>query len=254
MPADLADPDQAAADQARREAAQKAAEAARPPEPQGPPSPPTRLREKLEEGATSAIYLRRAWPLIGEGGAENWPEVNSHLGGHPPSLPADMPWPRNGQTGQPLHFLAQIDCAELPRVETDTPLPQDGTLLFFAGLDEEMIWEGPPNDPPGAGTEGGDDFTRVLYVPAEQATGGQGTPPEPDDLPDIGHAPPGGQSSGGHADPGVRNHPAWPITAHAMRAYWIEDYGIEEDMARALHEAQMRTHLPTPPRPARAAS
>ena len=243
MPAHLADPDQAAADHARRMAAEKAAEAARPPEPQGPPSP-TRLREKLEEGATGAIYLRRAWPLVGEG-ADAWPEVNSHLGGRP-SLPPGTPWPRNGQTGQPLHFLAQVDCAELPRVETDTPLPEDGTLLFFAGLDEEMVWEG-PNDP-GAGTDG-DDFTRVLYIPAEAATGAKAALPV--DMPDIGH--PMGKSTGTYAEVGVKTRPRWPVTGHVMRAYPIEEYGpmrIAMDMARGLHDAQMQAHLPDPiPRP-----
>ena len=54
-----------------------------------------------------------------------------------PVLPAGTQWPRS-QEGTPLHFLAQIDCAELP---WHGRLPETGILSFFGRDDEEQIWE-----------------------------------------------------------------------------------------------------------------
>jgi uncharacterized protein YwqG len=60
-------------------------------------------------------------------------------------LPEDIEWPRgiSYERNVPLHFLAQIECADLPRI--DNRLPEQGALFFFASQDEEQIWnEGDP--------------------------------------------------------------------------------------------------------------
>ncbi|MFF3707667.1 DUF1963 domain-containing protein [Streptomyces phaeochromogenes] len=64
------------------------------------------------------------------------------LGGLPP-MPDDEPVPD-------LPFLASVDLAAVPPGATDLPLPEDGTLLFFA--DTEDPWSD-------------DDWHRLVYVP-----------------------------------------------------------------------------------------
>ncbi|MBO9695507.1 MAG: DUF1963 domain-containing protein [Sphingopyxis sp.] len=54
--------------------------------------------------------------------------TNSWLGGRP-RLPAGMAWPRIDD--QPADFLAQIDCAALPRDLWSGLGPRDGALAFF---------------------------------------------------------------------------------------------------------------------------
>lgn len=77
----------------------------------------------------SAIILRP------EGGATNEGRV-SRFGGLP-LLSSRMEWPRD-PAGRPLHFLAEIDCVELP---WHGMLPNRGTISFFGRDDEEQIWE-----------------------------------------------------------------------------------------------------------------
>lgn len=64
------------------------------------------------------------------------------LDGLPP-MPNDEPVPD-------LPFLASVDLAAVPSSATDLPLPENGTLLFFA--DTEDPWSG-------------DDWHRLVYVP-----------------------------------------------------------------------------------------
>ena len=60
----------------------------------------------------------------------------SYLGGMP-RLPADMPWPEIEKHERvALTFLAQIDLAELPVLES-SPLPRSGTLYFFADTNDD---------------------------------------------------------------------------------------------------------------------
>jgi uncharacterized protein YwqG len=69
-----------------------------------------------------AISLYRPYPPV------ELPHARSQPGGLP-NLPAtEWPYGRNHDNGNavPLHFLAQIDCAELPRV--DARLPTEGML------------------------------------------------------------------------------------------------------------------------------
>ena len=87
-----------------------------------------------------AVLLHRPYPpQKGKG-------VHSKFGGLP-NLPLHHEWPRNA-AGNALHFLAQIDCSEIP---FDTILPKRGMFFFFAHENEEQIWD----------TEGN---SRVLYV------------------------------------------------------------------------------------------
>lgn len=99
-----------------------------------------RLMDLVEE---PAILARRPYPPIG------LPEVRSQLGGLP-LLRSGTDWPR-ASDGTPLHFLARIDCAELPHARG--PLPARGVLQFFARIDADMDW--------------GDDaaeYARVLFT------------------------------------------------------------------------------------------
>ena len=85
-------------------------------------APPPRLptEEEILATARPAIFLHRTAlpvPLDHPG--------RSYLGGNP-RLPPELDWP------DALPFLAQIDLAELPRVES--PLPREGTLYFFTDV------------------------------------------------------------------------------------------------------------------------
>lgn len=91
-----------------------------------------------------AVLLHRRWPPhVG-------PQTNSHLGGLP-RLPESCEWPRTS-SGTPLHFLAQIDCAD---IGFKTALPNRGVLFFFGRDDCEQIWN---LQPPAS------DDCRVLYA------------------------------------------------------------------------------------------
>lgn len=87
-------------------------------------------------------------------------ETRSRIGGFP-DLPEGTPWPctQSGNDlydeGVPLHFVAQIDLEQLPLHLKGCP--EKGTLLFFARLDEGMIWDTPGLDPR--------NDVRVLYDP-----------------------------------------------------------------------------------------
>jgi hypothetical protein len=115
-----------------------------------------------------AILLHRPYPPT------KAPPVRSKLGGLP-TLPAAIEWPggRNlNNEDVPLHFLAQIDCAELPAIEPR--LPTEGLLLFFARDDAYQVWgEGPPHDQ-----------ARVIFVPSVADDHPPRTPPH--DLRPIG--------------------------------------------------------------------
>ena len=100
----------------------------------------------MEKYRQPAIMVHRPYPPVG------LTEINSYLGGRP-RLPRDIDWPLTNN-GIPLHFLAQIDCAELP--STEGLLPDAGVLYFFARIDEEMLW-GESGDPA--------DDCRVLFAP-----------------------------------------------------------------------------------------
>jgi hypothetical protein len=64
----------------------------------------------LDRIAVPGIHLRRVWPMRRAAAHPG----HSWIGGRP-GLPAGIEWPRGPVTGLPLHFLAQIDCAELPK-------------------------------------------------------------------------------------------------------------------------------------------
>lgn len=84
-----------------------------------------------------AIMLHRPYP------PHRFTHVRSRLGGLP-QLPDDMDWPTSLSHGRPLHFLCQIDCAELPSI--DGHLPACGMLFFFADDADDQIWDSDDRD------------------------------------------------------------------------------------------------------------
>ena len=122
--------------------------------------------EVLARFSTSSIMLHRPYPPT------QFPAVRSRLGGLP-QLPEGVEWPRKKGEGEPtpLHFLAQIDCAEMPRI--DYGLPTQGMLFFFADDADEQLWEdGEPNE-----------LYRVVYAP--KVPEDQPHRPAPEGLPSI---------------------------------------------------------------------
>jgi len=145
-----------------------------------------------------AVLAMRPYPPV------DLPETWSQLGGLP-ILPAETDWPR-ASDGTPLHFLARIDCSELP--EPRGALPDSGILQFFARLDEEMIWEGQAFD-----------YSRVLH---SATRAGRAVSP-PADLPPIQ----GGQYSYDRGmrlpdEPQTRIYPSWPLTFKNIRTWPTE--------------------------------
>ncbi|SMX46087.1 DUF1963 domain-containing protein [Actibacterium lipolyticum] len=183
----------------------------------GPKQEPSEaeLRTTLEDNAKEAILLARTWPISGDVPGRSW------LGGAP-LLPKSMAWPVLKASGAPLHFLAQIDCAELPRVKGGEAMPEDGLLLFFANISEEMLWE----DEAGS--------AQVVYVPDPV-------------IPDTPAALPA-RLADISGEPGRRSYPLWPVVPHATESFFW-DYGMPQTMhnlAQSAQDAALAPFLPPP--------
>lgn len=136
------------------------------------------------------VLLHRPWP------PHAGPPTNSHFGGLP-RLPETHAWPRTSH-GTPLHFMAQIDCAD---IRFKTSLPERGVLFFFGRDNVHGAWHG---------HQPASDTCRVLYV----LDAGAHTPPRqpPGDLPPILY-PPGG----------LNVHSAWPVVPLRFDSFPNED-------------------------------
>lgn len=99
-----------------------------------------RMDARLAEDPISAVLCPQV-PIRFEETPRSW------LGGLP-QMPGDIPWPRSGPDNKPLHFAAQICCADLPGALWAGQGPRDGWLLLFidgfrAGQDDgegENAW------------------------------------------------------------------------------------------------------------------
>ncbi|WP_405451491.1 DUF1963 domain-containing protein [Streptomyces erythrochromogenes] len=69
-----------------------------------------------------------------EGDAAAGPPTAGRLGGLP-RLPDEADWP-SGPDGAPLALVATVDCGALPAGALDLPLPTEGSLAFFASVDQ----------------------------------------------------------------------------------------------------------------------
>lgn len=158
----------------------------------------------LEKEARPSVMLKRVWP------ANAATDRNSWLGGLP-RLPDSIAWPEHPRTGLALHHLAQIDLAEMPRVDTLHGLPETGMLWFFADIDEELDWPVGPDQSP----------TRVLYHP--KSTRELPMRQVPANLPEVAHKP--GEMT---AHPVYLRssafpvYPRWPVSGH-LSLTWDQD-------------------------------
>ncbi len=151
-------------------------------------------RPAVLTGGVPGILAQPAYPFPE-------PRPLSRLGGCP-TLPDSIDWPK-GDDGIPLHFLAQVDCAELP---ANRLLPASGTLFFFARIDDTMNW---------ADGQADQDHIRVLHAPASAQSRDF-----PESLPPL--------EGGWHAwdrewrrpdEPKRRVYPAWPLTFAAITSW-----------------------------------
>jgi hypothetical protein len=172
------------------------------------------IEDVLAERCSPGILLVRTWPIGAPASGR------SNLGGLP-CLPRDMPWPRHGEHDTPLHFLAQIDCRELPDLEGASPLPRDGDLLFFASVDDQLLWRDGKT-------------SRVIFVPPALRT--EEERPLPPDMPRIGW--PQGYSGRGRSDVPGGSYPKWPISAHPFDTYDMSEYA--DDGTQTLNAEQHR--------------
>lgn len=102
--------------------------------------PPVEVRPAVDWPITEtvSVALRRRIPVQFDVPARSW------LGGLP-MLPDHIEWPRGIDPGQPeaaprpLHFVAQIACADLPGDLWDGLGPRDGWLLFFCNANSAFV-------------------------------------------------------------------------------------------------------------------
>lgn len=116
--------------------------------------------------------------------------TNSWLGGRP-GLPAGMEWPKIDD--QPADFLAQIDCADLPRDLWGGLGPRDGALAFFIHRRKYEM--------------------RVLHL---RDPGTPVAPPFTLNDPEGWFGPLGGLEHGDLAPFAVRAFPEWPVDLLAV--------------------------------------
>lgn len=100
----------------------------------------------MADAASPTILLSRRPRVPGADRAN----ARSWLGGAP-RLGAAA-WPR-GRSGAPMHFMAQIDLAEIAAAAPGAPLPKRGSLAFFVGGEGAVRFvsdhmSAPPMEPP----------------------------------------------------------------------------------------------------------
>ena len=121
-----------------------------------------------------------------------WTSASSWFGGKPGL--GRHAWPRSAGS-QPMHFVAQIDLAELARATGPSVLPQTGSLAFFIGHNEKGMAAGVIHvlESDGSATE------PPPGTPAVEEVGGDIFPPDP-------------------ATPGPPLFPFWPLTIAPLPA------------------------------------
>ena len=89
------------------------------------------IEDLVNESRIEGYFLHMDWPQTAPGAPGCW------FGGDP-NLPPDIEWPSYGEfindedeAFEPMLFLAQVNCAELPVIEHRPEIPQSGTLFFF---------------------------------------------------------------------------------------------------------------------------
>lgn len=87
------------------------------------------LRTRRPAGLVDAVDALPLRPAIRLTAATPGDMVAGRLGG-PAPMPAGALWPHE-PGGLPLTFVALLDCAALTAYDSGTPLPADGSLLFF---------------------------------------------------------------------------------------------------------------------------
>lgn len=96
------------------------------PEPE--PAPPVPAKPSpLAAAARQAVVFRQYFPP--SLGAES----RSFFGGTP-HVPGTLEWPRDPETGKPLHFIWQVDLAAVPDEARLGLLPESGVLAVFLDL------------------------------------------------------------------------------------------------------------------------
>ena len=85
------------------------------------------LPEAILAAGQQAIVLRRHFPPHLAQGSR------SFYGGVP-QVPGPFAWPHDRDSGKPLHFILQLDLAEVPEAAGLALLPTSGALLFFLDL------------------------------------------------------------------------------------------------------------------------
>ncbi len=93
------------------------------PQKQSPEQLDDAMTARLKADPVSAV-LRRQVPIRFDEPARSW------LGGLP-QMPDDIVWPRGSTGNWPLHFAAQICCADLPESLWQGQGPREGWLLLF---------------------------------------------------------------------------------------------------------------------------
>jgi hypothetical protein len=150
-----------------------------------------------------AVLLRRPYP------PHRGPHTNSKFGGLP-RLPGHYEWPRT-PSGVPLHFLAQIDCAD---IAFPTQLPERGVLFFFGRDDDEQLWEGAWKEQASASED-----CQIIY--ALDAFAATPTRESPADLPPIGgdFPRPAWREFAREGERGPSVHIEWPIEPRRIETW-----------------------------------
>jgi hypothetical protein len=124
-----------------------------------------------------AIVFRQSYPPLYA------PQSRSFFGGLPlANIPFE--WPRGGKTGRPLHFVMQLDCAQVQPAARLKLLPDNGQLYLFVDLERgvgrefRVIWCEPGSgewseiDPPEALAPAYGPMTQDVWPWALDATVG----------------------------------------------------------------------------------
>lgn len=153
------------------------------------------------------------------------------LGGEP-NLPPEIAWPwfeREGKRVVPMHFLAQIDLAVVPRVAGMPDLPATGVLFFFFTPVLASLFGYPP------------EAARVIYAAADAVPeDGRRMP----DFPDFATLPPYENWPEVYIETPTEGYPRWNFDFLDFDAYWA--HAVDNDAFwRAATEANadMFDHL-----------